>query len=338
MAPPALTLEPLDGLHAFRTEWEELASRSESPFATVEWAEAWLEHAADGCTPRLFAALEGGTPLAIVPLVVSRGRYVRKARFLGFGAANELGPACAPADRDRGREALRLALDETRSEWDVFLGETLPGEGWARALGVQLVGRVGSPVVAGPWASWDDYLATKSRNFRSELRRKERRLEERGLELRKVSRAEELEPALDALFELHRRRWAEDASPFFAGLESFHRAFATAAFARGWVRLRLLELEGRVVAVSYSLRFGPAEWSYQYGREPELEHESVGLILAAHAIREAFAEGAREFRLGPGLQPYKLRFATADPGLETIGLARSLRGHAALVAARRRAR
>src|SRR3954464_11403106 len=110
MAPPALRLERLGSVGEAREDWARLAERSGNPFATVEWSEAWLGHAAAGCNPSFFVAGSGESTVAIVPLVVSHGRYVRKARFLGFGAANELGPVCAPADRELGIEALRLAL------------------------------------------------------------------------------------------------------------------------------------------------------------------------------------------------------------------------------------
>lgn len=336
MAGDQLTLEPLGAIDDARAEWTSLAAASGNPFTTVEWCEAWLEHAAAGARPRLFAAVEAGETVAIVPLVIVHGRYVRKARFLGYGAANELGPVCAARDFERGVEALRLALDATGPDWDVFHGETLPGAGWPERLGATLVGREGSPVVTGPWASWNDYLATRSHNFRGELRRKERRLLEQGVVQREVSGEDELEPALDALFELHRQRWGPEASPFFAGLEAFHRAFSKVAFDRGWLRLRLLELEGRIVSVTHGFRFGHSEWSYQFGRDPEFDHGSLGLIASAQAIRQAFAEDAHTFRLGPGRQDYKVRFATDDPGLETVGIARGLRGRASMLAAKRR--
>jgi CelD/BcsL family acetyltransferase involved in cellulose biosynthesis len=332
MASTTLTLEPVDRLGP---EWAALAEASGNPFATPEWAEAWLEHAAAGCTRRFLAARAQDRRLvAILPLVVVQGRYVRKARFLGYGAANELGAICAPADRKLGVAALRLALEETRGEWDVFLGENLPGGGWDSRLEATHVRRESSPVARGPWKSWEAYLASRSRSLRKELRQKESRLA--GLRFRTVTAPEELEPGLDALFTLHRARWGADASPFFSGLELFHRAFAAAAFERDWVRLRLLELDGRPVAANYSLRFGDAEWSYQHGRDPGLEDASVGLLVFAHAVREAFAEGAREFRLGPGPQGYKRRFSTDDPGVETVGIARGVRGRASLLTIRRR--
>jgi len=336
VAADQLTLEPLGAIADAQAEWTALAEASGNPFATVEWCEAWLEHAAGGAQQRLFAAVRSGETVAIVPLVVLRGRYVRKARFLGYGAANELGPVCAPTDRELGIQALRRALEATRRDWDVFVAEALPGEGWPEQLGAKLVAAVGSPVVGGPWPSWDSYLATRSHNFRSELRRKERRLGERGLQARTVSDPEDLTAALDALFELHRDRWGGEASPYFAGLERFHRAFSAIALERRWLRVRVHELDGRAVAVTHGYRFGGAEWSYQFGRDAEFERGSLGLVASAHAVREAFAEGADAFRLGPGTQAYKLRFATEDPGLQTVGIASGLRGRASLAAAVRR--
>jgi CelD/BcsL family acetyltransferase involved in cellulose biosynthesis len=330
-------LEPLGGIDEVRTEWSALAEASANPFLTPEWCEAWQDHIGLDFRLRLFGGRrEDGSLAAIVPLVVTQGRYVRKARFLGFGPANELGPVAGPAERENAAAMLRQALEATRRDWDVFLGEYLIGEGWTDRVGGTLVGRKANPVVRGAWKSWDDYLASRSAGFRQELRRKERRLAERGLAYRVVSERAELESGLDVLFELHRARWGDHASRWFAGHEAFQRAFSSAALDRGWLRLCILELDGRPAAAYHGFRFGEAEWSYQFGRDPSEEGSSVGFIIAAHAVRRSLEEGATEFRLGPGAQQYKVRFATEDPGLETIGLAHGLRGRASLLAARRR--
>jgi CelD/BcsL family acetyltransferase involved in cellulose biosynthesis len=333
----ALKLEPVGGVAEIRAEWSALAEASGNPFMTPEWCEAWLEHVRLDVRLRLFAARrEEGTLAALVPLVVTRGRYVRKARFLGFGPANELGPVAGPTDREEAAEALRQALAATRNDWDVFLGEYLVGEGWAELVGGSFVAQKANPVLRGSWSSWDDYLATRSSGFRQELRRKERRLAQRGLAYRVVSEPSQLERGLDVLFELHRARWGDSASRWFAGREAFQRAFSRKALERGWLRLCILELDGRPAAAYHGFRFVGSEWSYQFGRDPSEERSSVGLIIAADAVRRSLEEGATEFRLGPGAQQYKLRFATGDLGLETIGIARGLRGRASLLAARRR--
>jgi CelD/BcsL family acetyltransferase involved in cellulose biosynthesis len=332
-----LTLEPLGSIDEARAEWAALALAAKNPFATPEWCEAWLRHIGADLQVHLFAGRRpDGTVAAIVPLVVTRGRYVRKARFLGFGPSNELGPIVAPGDREAGAAMLRDALAATRRDWDVFVGEYLPGSGWAARVGATLVRREADPDVHGPWESWDAYLASRSSNFRQELRRKERRLGERGLAFRELTEASDLDGALDVLFELHRARWGEQASRWFAGREAFQREFAQVALDRGWLRVSLLELESRPVAAYHGFRVGDVEWSYQFGRDMAEESSSVGLVIAAHAIRRSIEDGAATFRLGPGDQPYKRRFATEDEGLETIGRARGLRGRAALLAAKRR--
>lgn len=334
--PDQLRLDEV-AIGAVRPEWDALAAATSNPFLSVEWCETWLEHSGVECTPRIFAARRAdGSVAAVLPLAVVRGRYVRKLRFLGFGAANELGPVCDPADRAAATTALRDALEATRREWDVFLGESLAGPGWAEALSATLVSREGNPVIRGTWQDWDGYLASRSQSFRVELRRQERKLAKRGLEYRTVASRDELDPALDRLFELHRARWNEQASPWFAGREALHRAFAAVAFDRGWLRLHALELEGRVAAVYLGLRFGRTAWYYQLGRETEDRAASLGVVLVAHALREAQAEGVAEFNLGPGTQRYKERLATEDPGVETVGIGRGLRGRAAIAAARRR--
>lgn len=331
-----LQVEPV-AIDDVRGDWDELARAASNPFATLEWCEAWLEHIGALCTPRIFAARRADGSIAVIlPLVVVSGRYVRKARFLGFGAANQLGPICSPADHGAAVAALRRVLDDTWGDWDLFLGENLPATGWAERLGATLVSRQGNPVVRGLWETWDDYLASRSPGFRSELRRQERRLAERGLAYQTVVSRGELDPALDLLFELHRARWSDQASPWFEGQEAFHRAFAGAAFDRGWLRLHQLQLEGRTVAVFLGFRFGQTVWYYQLGREAEERATSLGVAIVAHAIREAHAEGAAEFNFGPCAQLYKLRFATENTGLETVGIGRGLRGRAAIFAARRR--
>jgi CelD/BcsL family acetyltransferase involved in cellulose biosynthesis len=335
--PAPFRLEPLANLDEVRPQWGTLAAAASNPFWTPEWCELWLEHVPLEVRQLLFAAVRTDDSVAaIVPLVVVRGRYVRKARLLGFGAANALGPIAAVEDADLAVRALRGALEASRSAWDVFLGESLPGTGWAERLGSVRVGQLANPRVVGPWQSWDAYLATRGAKFRQTLRRKERRLAERGTSLRSVSAAGELEAALDVLFALHRARWGASASRWFAGFEPFHRAFAAAALERGWLRLRVLEVAGVPAAAYIGYRVGDTEWSYQFGRDRALESLSVGLLIAADAIRHALGEKARVFDLGPGDYGYKRQLATDHGTIETVGTARGLRGRASLAAARRR--
>jgi CelD/BcsL family acetyltransferase involved in cellulose biosynthesis len=72
---------------------------------------------------------------------------------------------------------------------------------------------------------------------------------------------------------------------------------------------------------------------YQAGRDPAWNDASVGFVLLAHSIRAALEDGVREYRFLRGHEPFKYRFADADPGLQTVAVARGAVGAAAVGAA-----
>ncbi len=188
-----------------------------------------------------------------------------------------------------------------------------------------MIRRTESPVVDVPDGGWEAYLASRSRNFRKKLGVAERKLaHDHAVSFRLVDSREGLDEALDALFGLYRSRWGA-GSP----VERFHRDFAGIAADRGWLRLRLLELDGRPAAVSFAFRFESTEWLVLAARDPGLTEESPGFVLRAHVIRDALDTGATRCRLMRGGQAYKQRFATSDPGLDTIAIARTPLGWAA---------
>jgi CelD/BcsL family acetyltransferase involved in cellulose biosynthesis len=324
----ALQPEPFESLEE---DWIRLGVLSGNVFATWEWASVWWRHFGDGRPALTAAARDGaGHVVAILPLYLGIDRPVRVARFIGHGAGDELGPVCEPGEA-RGEAALARA----EGDWDVLLAERLRGPGHAERLGGRVIGRDASPVIELPDGGWDDYLASRSSNFRSQVRRKERKLvREHGLSYRLSDDPERLDADLTTLFELHHARWAGGSSGALAGSrDAFHREFAALAQERGWLRLWLAEIGGRPVAAWYGFRFGGADWYYQFGRDPAWDKASLGLVLLAHTVRDAIESGQRQYRLLRGDESYKDRFATGDPGLETVALGRSARGRMAVRAA-----
>ena len=325
----ATALEPLE------QHWDALAGASGNVFATFEWNALWWRHfGADRELRVLVCARPGSGAAAIVPLYVWRRRPVRILRLLGHGPGDELGPVCAPAERSLAADAVRGA--PARLGADVLLAECLHGDAdWPALLGGRVVKREASPALALPPGSWEDFLRTRSANFREQVRRRERRLaREHELHFRLAHDPDRLDDDLSTLFALHRARWGAQRTAFGPDTHAFHRAFARAALARGWLRLWLLELDGVPRAAWYGLRFGNAEAYYQSGRDPAWDRHSVGFVLLVHSIRAALEDGMREYRFLRGGEEYKARFADRDPGLETIALTRGPAGRAAVAGAR----
>jgi CelD/BcsL family acetyltransferase involved in cellulose biosynthesis len=336
-----LELGAADGIAALRGDWTRLAAASGNLFASWEWADVWWRHFGDGRTAcPLVCRDASGSAVAILPLYEAFRRPLRVLRFIGGGAGDELGPVCAPGEPGVAA-ALRRAPARLRAQ--VLLAERLPaahgpavGESWAAALGGTLLRRESSPVVDLAGLDWDAYLATRSSNFRSQVRRKERKLaREAGLAFRLASEPERLHDDLDTMFRLHRARWQGTDSGALAGArEDFHREFAPLALDRGWLRLWFAEADGEPVAAYYGFRFGDSDSYYQLGRDPAWDRYSPGLVLLAHAVRDATEAGRREFRFLRGDEDYKGRFATGDAGLDTVAVPAGLIGRAAVGGAR----
>lgn len=331
-----LRVELVEDLEPLRDAWSALGERSGNLFATWEWNSLWWEHMSRG--RRLLVAAVRDDTGALVGLLpayeaVAAGP-ARLIRLLGHGQGDRLGPICMDADRTRVAAALRPVLRAAPWSNAVVLAEQLPAEArWAALLGARGVSREGSPVVELSTRSWDDFLAGRSANLRQQLRAKERRLARaHELRYRLVEDAAALPAAMDTLFALHGTRWGDAGAPAFGQARAFHRAFAARAQQRGWLRLWLLEVDGRAVAAWHGFRFGGADWYYQSGRDPAWDRQSVGTVLLAHTIRDCVEAGVPRYLLLRGDETYKRRFATSDPGLETAAIGTGLTGRAALTA------
>jgi CelD/BcsL family acetyltransferase involved in cellulose biosynthesis len=326
-----LELDPLASLEdAPRAEWDALAEQAGNVFATWEWAAIWWRHFGRGKLLARTCRDRDGRLVGILPLYLSRVAGLRVIRFLGHGPGDQLGPICAPAERPAVARALHAALREVR--FDVFLGEEVPQDaGWGGLLGGRRLRAVASPLLdlraAG---SWDAFLQRRSAKFRKSLRQQMRRLErDHSVTFRVCDGADRLRDDLDTLFRLHAMRW-NGAESAFTAAEAFHRDFAAAALAREWLRLCFLEIDGVAVAASLNYRFDGAEFDYQGGRDRAWDRTSVGFLLLAWLVRGAFEDGLSEYRMLRGGEEWKYRFASDDPGLETVAVSRGPLGAAAL--------
>jgi CelD/BcsL family acetyltransferase involved in cellulose biosynthesis len=333
----ALTTTSMPGFEAAGSEWSALAARSGNVFGTPEWLGTWWRHLGRGELVLQQCRDADRRLVAVLPMVREQRGGVAVLRFCSADIGDELGPVCAPADKAAVARAWRGMLARSSGEWDLALAERLPGRAaWPALAGLSTLRREASPELALAGLDWEGFLASRSRNFRQQLRRFERRLaRDQGLKFRLAEDPDRLEADLDVLVALHRARWREHGVDAFGGSrEAFHREFARIALERGWLRLWFAELNGAPAAVWYGLRFGGVEWYYNGGRDPAVEQHSLGVVLMAHTVREAIRDGQRQYRLLRGDEEYKRRWASHDPGLDTAACAEGPRGKAALAALR----
>lgn len=329
LTPERPVLESLPDFGAARDDWRRLAPATDNIFSTWEWAELWWRHfGRRGSLSLARVRAQDGT-IAVLPLYTGRRMGLRLTRFLGHGVADQLGPVCAPTKVAEVLSMLRAARTAS-----LLLMERIPATSEWEAAGDVVLRAEASPVIALAAADdWQSYLAAHSPHFRQQVRRRARRVANAGVRFRLISHPAHLREALDALIALHMGRWGKRSQAFAGAREHFHREFAATALERGWLRLWLAEADGRAVSAWLGFRFAGVEYFYQSGRDRAWDHERVGAALLEHTIREAFADGMREYRLLRGDEPYKQRYASETRSVLTVVSARTplARGSVAVV-------
>jgi CelD/BcsL family acetyltransferase involved in cellulose biosynthesis len=311
-----------------REEWDELlaASRADCFFLTWEWLHTWWEHLA-GRRQLCLHLVRCGRELAAIAPLVQRPPVWR--RLIPFSALEFLGTGTVGSDYldvivRSGREqetldALADALAATRLTLE--LGQVRRSVSFAAPLTQRLAAQGWSesetpasacPVIDLAGRSWESYLASLSSAHRYNFQRRLKNLERRfNARLELVQTEAERREALDTLVALHTRRWdTRGGSEVFgsAALLAFHDEVSRLALQRGWLRLFVLRLDGRPAAVLYGFRYGRTFYFYQSGFDPTFAKESVGLVTMGLTIRHAITEGAAEFDLLHGVEPYKFHW------------------------------
>jgi CelD/BcsL family acetyltransferase involved in cellulose biosynthesis len=330
-------------LEAAADEWRALAVAQSNPFVTPDWFSCSLRHD-DASKPFVPVVRRAdGSLLGLMPLVLTTDHRYRTLRFAGA----DLGDRFEPVASEDGEETLALAtarcLKERSGDWAILLADYADeGARWLQTL-VREPGLVSmryhprasvyrSIALAGE--TWETYLPRISKKLRGHLRRTLRTLEqEHDVRFRRTLDPADLPADMERFFALHQQRWRSRGGTFLDDdrVRAFHVDFAAASLERGWLRLWSLDLDGEVIAVWYGWRMGEKYLHYQGGFDQAWSRHSPGLLLLSHTIRAAIEEGATEYDMLLGDEPYKSRFAATARMGRTIVVTRPLHPSRALV-------
>jgi CelD/BcsL family acetyltransferase involved in cellulose biosynthesis len=347
--PPTLVPKPAAGLSRDRVEvigdgpalgelegeWRALAELRGNAFITPEWFSAWRTRYGEAADPVMIVARESSGALkGVMPLARGRSAWPRSMWIGGSPLADHLHPTARDPSGDvEVAAAAGRKLGAQITGWSaIVLKNVDAGADWPKAMKSATRASLASvayrqaqlPYIDLPH-SWEAYLATRSRNFRSQLGRKLRSLErDHHVRFRHTIEPRELDRDLATLFRLHDARWElRGGSSLTERARAFHRDFSAAALRRGWLRLWLMEVDGEPVAAWYGWRLGGRYSYYLAGFSPRWSDASVGLLLLAHTVRAAIEEGAVVYDMLLGEEDYKRRFASAVRPVETVVLTRA---------------
>ena len=303
--------------------WDRLlgASAVNVPFLTWQWHTIWWQHFGPPGSLRLFVVEEGsGEPVGVLPLMaVGEG-------VLRFVGGVDISDYLDIVSR-RGREeevwkALLAALGER--QWGSLDLHCLPADSptipllpaltAAQGLRVRVEREERCPILDLP-ADWETYLAGLDAKARHELRRKLRRCERTHPDARaRLVTEAEISAALDTFFVLHRKSSAGKARFMDERMEAFFRTAASEFAKREWLQLWTLEAE-RPLAALLCFDYAGVVSVYNSGFEPDARAASPGIVLIAHALREAISRGRQRFDFLRGEEAYKYDFGARPTDL-----------------------
>jgi CelD/BcsL family acetyltransferase involved in cellulose biosynthesis len=319
-APAArLTVEEARGRASFdalREEWDALVASGpvDLPFVTHGWISAWLDAFAPRAAPLvLVARAAGGAPLGMAPFLEERGpagtiRLVSPANDHSCRFEWALGP-----DPGSAVAAIWRHLRD-RVRWDVILLRDVPRDGPTSARLEPLARADRHPT--GRWRSISSPRlrlgrlpaeARTSARFRSNLRRRARRLHELGaVALRRAGSPAEVDAAVADFLALESSGWKSAGGTAIAldpVLVRFYEAIARDAAARGTLAVRALTLDGRPVAMHLGVIHRGVYHLPKTAYDERLAAMSPGQLLQREVLAECEARGLAGFDfLGPDME------------------------------------
>ena len=311
--------------------WDELAVESRRPFCSPAWMLAWWRCAAlPRSSLRILTVFEGDQLIGIAPLFTSQDRSgVVRYGFLASGTAARLEPMARPGREEEVAARLAdllsnvcgptphlLTLSEVAMEspWAALLTDAWPA---ARRPWLHRSVTMPAPFLSLVGRTYQEWFAELPRRFRSELRRRWRRLEEKGADLSLVE-DQEVTGLLPDFVRLHHGRWAPrgGSGALDAGIQRMLPEVARDLAGTGRFRLWTMKVGDEVISAQLFLGAG-GNLSYWLGGFDET-WGSYGLTFQGlrAAIEHAWTVGDHRIDFGAGGQDYKYRFAEEE---EAVG-------------------
>jgi CelD/BcsL family acetyltransferase involved in cellulose biosynthesis len=339
-------LRGLDVPDASLAAWDELAERTGASISmTPAWCRVWRDEYGSTTETRLHLLWRGDALLAAIPFVIGEVRLgplkLRLARLMGV---EENPHACVPAIADEvapamlGKTLSTLFSDEGCDA--VRLG-SLAGGGRLAGLAQSAAdfrlcdGRiiedrsVGAQAVLELPRTFDEYLASLSKNMRSTIRKGVRRLEAEH-DLREILVANPIDAigAYHRFVELHREQWTGEGRrghfDDWPGSEMFNRARVASLSQHRRVWMHELIADQQSIARQYAFVHGRSAHCRLAARDPHerWRRHSVGAVSLALLIRRFIEAGVREVDLGTGRYEYKERLGATCRPVRSLLIAR----------------
>ncbi len=334
----------LEALEDLRPAWEELLNEvpTATIFSTWEWLVPWWR--AFGQDQKLAVLAFYESPLRLVglaPFSITADRvfsrfHLRLLRLMGDGSgdSDNLDLLARPGYESEMILTLLRYLKSGEIDWNSCQLNTLPANSVVGDCLVRYLKQQSWPCVIYPQTcsaiplprTWESYLNQISKKEREKLGYYLRRIEKRyRARFYRCTQESELPVCLEALFQLHQKRWqrlSHQGSFLSAARRRFYYEMAQAFLSRKWLEFWLLELDGKAAAAQFTFRYRDTVFALQEGFDPAFSNDSIGYALRGYAIRQLISEGVRCYDFLAGQDPSKDRLGAQIATYSNIHFAR----------------
>jgi CelD/BcsL family acetyltransferase involved in cellulose biosynthesis len=313
-------IEDAEAFAALAPEWWDLWRRAPftTPFQSPAWLVPWWNHFRSG---ELFVVTirHGERLVGLAPFYIEDGALGRRVLPIGISISDYLDVLIDAAFAQAAGTVLVENVVSNHARWDAWNLEELAPDAAALRLPrpetceEQLATQSACPVLAFS-ADQTDLMAALPRAKRSNLILARNRAARRGAAIEQAN-AETAPGMFDLLVQLHNARWQSRGEAGVLADErvrNFQRAALPGLMQAGLLRLYVLRIGGEPAAAHYGFVHRDRAYVYLTGFNPGFAFESPGVILLAHAVEQALAEGAREIHFLRGREAYKYEWGAAD--------------------------
>ena len=169
---------------------------------------------------------------------------------------------------------------------------------------------------------WSEYLNMLDSRQRHEIRRKFRRLREKGeVDFLALKGTTEITEQLATFLKMFRESRADKAAFMNPQMELFFRSMIRAMSEENILRLFFLRLGGSTVAAALCFDYQDTVYLYNSGYDPQYSSLSVGLLCKILSIRHSIKLGRKKYDFLKGAEAYKFQLGGKEVQLSKCRIA-----------------
>ena len=293
-------------------EWNELLADTSYnvPFLRHEWFINWWRHFGDDHRLVVIIARESGKLVFAMPLM-EKHLFIFGSRFVVLQSQTNSHSFRYAFLLKQGKTGIMNKVWEylrnRPSPWHLLIMQEMPvdavthdtllkaADEYSHHIGLWSKGL--SPYLAID-SDWDSYLASLNKKFRSNLKRRRKKLGELGdVSFNCHTYGTSIDSTLQQGLELEQRGWKGANGSAIAcspKLVSFYSNLANIAAEKGWLRLSTLNINENPVAFDFGLEYNSQRFCMKIAYDPDHHKSSPGQLLAADILTSCFEHNIRE--------------------------------------------